>query len=79
MVKELQQLAGLLNFLCRAIFPGRAFTRRMYAQFSGPEFLKLKHYHHIKLNQEFISDCRVWLQFLEERFIHVVSKTFCGL
>ena len=30
-VKQLQSLAGLLNFLNRAITPGRAFTRRMYA------------------------------------------------
>ena len=34
-VKELQSLAGLLNFLNRAIHPGRAFTRRMYSKFSG--------------------------------------------
>ena len=33
-VKQLQQLTGLLNFLCRAIHLGRAFTRRMYAKFS---------------------------------------------
>ena len=29
-VKELQSLTGLLNFLNRALVPGRAFTRRMY-------------------------------------------------
>ena len=34
MVKTLQQLCGFLNFICKAIFPGRAFTRRMYAKFS---------------------------------------------
>ena len=33
-VKELQSMTGLLNFLNRAIVPGRAFTRRMYAKFS---------------------------------------------
>ena len=32
-IKELQQLAGLLNCLNQAIFPGRAFTRRMYFKF----------------------------------------------
>ena len=31
----MQSLTGLLNFLCRAIHPGRAFTHRMYAKFSG--------------------------------------------
>ena len=30
-VKELQVLSRYLNFLCKAIFPGRTFTRRMYA------------------------------------------------
>ena len=33
-VRELQQLCGYLNFLNRAVIPGRAFTRRMYAKFS---------------------------------------------
>ena len=28
---ELQKLCGYLNFLCRAVVPGRAFTRRLYA------------------------------------------------
>ena len=30
-VLKLQQLTGLLNFLCRAVVPGRAFTREMYS------------------------------------------------
>ena len=34
MVKQLQALTELLNFLCRAIHPGRAFTRCMYVKFS---------------------------------------------
>ena len=34
-VKQIQSLAGLLNFLNRAIVPGHAFTRRMYAKFTG--------------------------------------------
>ena len=60
-VKELESLAGLLNFLNKAIFPGRAFTRRMYAQFSGNG---LKQHHHVLLNAEFKMDCHVWTQFL---------------
>ena len=31
-VKELERLSGLLNFLNKAIVPGRIFTRRMYAK-----------------------------------------------
>ena len=34
-VGELQQLCGFLNFLNRAVFPGRVFTRRMYSKFAG--------------------------------------------
>ena len=33
-VRQLQSLAGTLNFINKAIHPGRAFTRRMYAKFS---------------------------------------------
>ena len=31
-VLRIQQLAGLLNYLCKAIFPARAFTHRMYSK-----------------------------------------------
>ena len=63
-IKELQSLAGLLNFLNRAIHPGRAFTRRMYAKFSGPTLMNLKPHHHVRLDREFKQDCSVWLEFL---------------
>lgn len=43
-VLQLQQITGLLNFFCRAIFPGRAFTRRLYAKMSGNY---LRQHHHI--------------------------------
>ena len=61
-VRELEKLTGLLNFLCKAIFPGRAFTRRMYAKYSGNN---LKPYHHCSLDSEFKADCAVWIQFLD--------------
>ena len=75
-VRELQQLAGFLNFLSRAIFPGRAFTRRMYSKFSGTEFMHLKQHHHVKLDLEFIQDCKVWLEFLDQRYLATVSRPF---
>ena len=34
-VKQIQQLCGYLNFLCKNILPGRAFTRRLYAITGG--------------------------------------------
>ena len=34
MVKDLQALCGYLNFLTKAIYPGRAFMRRMYSKYA---------------------------------------------
>ena len=78
-VKDLQQLAGLLNFLSRAIVPGRAFTRRMYAKFSGAKFNNLKQYHHMQVDQEFIHDCETWLEFLDEKSIMTVDRPYVDL
>ena len=85
-VRELQGLCGFLNFIGRAIFPGRAFTRRMYAKFSpklsskgrpgaklGKQF-NLKPYHHIKLDAEFKWDCKVWLEFLQSDLKTAVNR-----
>ena len=33
-IKDLQKLCGFLNFLGKAIYPGRTFTTRMYAKYS---------------------------------------------
>ena len=60
-VKELERLAGFLNFLNKAVVPGRSFTRRMYAKFSGKVRLSknderqsyVKPYHHLRLDVEF--------------------------
>ena len=60
-MKEVEQLAGLLNFLSRAIVPGRVFTRQMYSKFNR---LTLKPYHHIRIDQEFRADCTMWKNFL---------------
>lgn len=58
-VHQLQRLTGSLNFFCRAVVPGRAFTRRLYAKAAG-----LLSYHHIRVDQEMRADCRVWYEFL---------------
>ena len=80
-VKEIQSLAGLLNFLNRAIFAGRAFTRRMYAKYVGivEKKAKLKPYHHVKVDSEFKADCQVWLSFLETNLITSVNRPFVDL
>lgn len=60
-VHYMQKLTGLLNFFCRAIYPGRAFTRRMYAKFSNTP---LRKYHHIRVDRELRKDCNMWKKFL---------------
>ena len=68
-LQELQSYTGHLNFLNKAIVPGRTYTRRMYSQFSGENYLNskgepFKPFHHIKLGNEFKNDCRMWETFL---------------
>ena len=77
MVKDIQQLAGLLNFMTRAIHPGRPFLRRMYTKFShlvdrnGAPIRNaiLKQHHHICIDGEFKADCKIWEQFLRSQEI----------
>ena len=64
-VKHLQVLTGFLNFLSRAVVPGRAFTRRIYSKFANLDRSKMKHYHHVSLDKEFKFDCEIWRFFLE--------------
>ena len=59
-VKELQRLCGFLNFICRCIVPGHAFTRRLYAKFSP----SMKGHYHISINREMREDLKVWELFL---------------
>ena len=75
-VKEVQSLAGLLNFLHKAIYPGCAFTRRMYAKVRN---LSLKPYHHINLDREFRNDCKVWLKFLNGGNVEDYCRPFMDL
>ena len=79
-VKEMERLAGFLNFLTRAIFPGRVFTRRMYSKFTLiSETRKLRDYHHVTLDREFKQDCQVWLNFLERDDMTTVCRLFVDL
>ena len=65
-VHRLQKLCGFLNFLCRCVVPGRAFTRRLYSHYSP----KLKPHHHIKVNAEIKSDLAVWYEFISKPDIY---------
>ena len=64
-VHQLQKLCGFLNFLCRAIAPGRAFMRRMYAVLEGKNHLKP--HHHIQITSEMKMDMKLWAVFLSEQ------------
>ena len=71
-VKQLQVLCGYLNFLCRAVYPGRAFLRQMYAKYTVPELgyqmkFILKPHHHVRLDKEFKLDASVWVEFLKRK------------
>ena len=61
-VHELQKTTGFLNFLCRAIIPGRAFLRRMY--FYIPS--NMKPHYHVRINVEMRQDLTTWLQFFAQ-------------
>ena len=76
-VLQIQQLTGLLNFLNCAIVPGRAFTRRMYAKFATKYQGKvLKQHHHVLIDNEFRSDCQVWLNFLNSKQTLTLCRPF---
>lgn len=60
-VRQIQQIVGLLNFFCRAVFPGRAFTQRLYAKTRG-----LKQHHHVQVDSEMKADLEVWNTFITE-------------
>ena len=63
-VHQVQKLCGFLNFLCRCIIPGRAFTRRLYSLTQGKNHLKP--HHHVKVSKEYKLDLEVWNKFLSK-------------
>ena len=77
-IKQIQSLTGILNFLNRAIVPGRVFTRRMYAKLKtrNSRGQRLKQYHHISLDSEFRKDCEVWEMFLQNTSATVLCRPF---
>ena len=77
-IYELQQYTGFLNFLCKAIFLGRAFTRRMYDQIPWvtKQGVKLKQHHHVRLDSEFKADCWVWADFLDKKIPWSICRPF---
>lgn len=60
-VLKMQQLTGILNFIGKAVVPGRAFTRRLYSKMPA----HLKQHHHISVDREIRKDLLVWKEFLK--------------
>ena len=80
-VHLVQKLCGLLNFLNRAIVPGRTFTRSMYnrLKLTGSNGVTLKPYHHITLDKDFHRDAEIWLIFLQNLSLHHICRPFTDL
>ena len=74
-VKFIQRLTGTLNFLNKAIVPGRMFTRLMYGKLriKDKEGNPLKQYHHVNLGSTVLKDCAIWEAFLN----NADSKQLC--
>ena len=60
-VKELQALAGRLNFITKAVPHGRPFSRRIYDMFAG-----MKPHWHMSITVELHKDLQMWSRFIQE-------------
>ena len=69
-MKQIQKICGFLNFLGRAVVPGRAFTRRLYTYTSSKGDKVLKPHHHIKINLGMHEDLGMWLKFLQHPTVY---------
>ena len=69
-LENLQQITGFLNFLNKAIVPGRAFTRRLYCIEEAAVNKNMKRHHHINVNAEMRMDLETWLVFLQHPSIY---------
>ncbi len=61
-LKPLQSLIGLLNFVCRACQPGRAFMRRLIDASSNIK----KAHHHLRISHAMKADLEIWKIFLKD-------------
>ena len=64
--KTLQRLAGILNFLLRAVYPGRPFLRRLYDTI-GEKYGRFN----LPVNSDLRLDLKVWQEFLTAEFTRV--------
>ena len=67
---QLQKITGFLNFLNKAVVPGRAFTRRLYCIEERSLNKNMKKHHHIDITSEMRMDLELWLKFLQHPSIY---------
>ena len=60
-LRKLQEICGLLNFISKAVVPGRVFNRRLYAK--GAHLSNQNH--HLYVDAEMKRDLKMWRFFLE--------------
>ena len=80
-VNIVQKLTGTLNFLNRALVPGRTFTRMMYNKLKIRDHQgnMLKSYHHVTVEKEFRLDCEIWMSFLNSSDSRRLCRPFIDL
>ena len=61
-ILQLQQICGFLNFLAKAVIPGRAFTRHLYDKLAKHHYLKP--HNHIKISEDMMLDSQMWRNFV---------------
>ena len=70
-IRQLQCLSGLLNYLTKAIRPGRAFIRCIYNKLKN-----LPPHYHISVDKQTKLDCLMWLKFLHQKSAYSPIPTF---
>ena len=60
-LRDWQSLLGLLQFMCRAVVPGRAFLQNLYRVMVGCS----KPFHRIRITKNIKKDLLIWLEFLK--------------
>ena len=61
-LRTIQSLIGVLQFVCRAIIPGRPFCRRLINATCGIQLP----YYHIRVTQNIKKDLKMWLEFFKQ-------------
>lgn len=65
-VKDIQKLAGSLNFICAAIPAGRVFIADLYKLIRSPDGKPVKQQHHRRISRSIYEDLCIFKTFLEE-------------